>query len=399
MSAIRLPERGRRCFDQLPATIERLLTGATAGPALDEALLSGRFPRVALIYLDAFGWSFLERQRDRGHPLLDRVASEGVLIQLTSQFPSTTTAHATTIHSGLPVAEHGLYEWHLLEPSLNRLITPLLFSFSGDGRRESLAGVLDPENVYPRESLYARLAEQGVRSSVAQSVAYAHGSPSSVLLRGADVLPFSKARQGLAAAAAALAASEVGYALVYLDEVDSLMHRIGPEEPAADAGFATALTLVDQAPFPPGTLVLLTADHGMSPIDPKRTVYVNEVWPELAGHLVTGADGKPLAPAGSCRDLFLHVRDGQVNEVRDRLAERLDGIADVTAVDELVADGAFDTPSARLAARLGDVVVLPRFGEAVFWHEPGHFVQEFHGQHGGLSPQEMEIPLLAWIAP
>ena len=27
MSAIRLPERGRRCFDQLPATIERLLTG------------------------------------------------------------------------------------------------------------------------------------------------------------------------------------------------------------------------------------------------------------------------------------------------------------------------------------------------------------------------------------
>jgi Type I phosphodiesterase / nucleotide pyrophosphatase len=399
MSAIRLPERGRRCFDQLPATIERLLTGATAGPALDEALLSGRFARVALIYLDAFGWSFLERQRDRNHPLLERVASDGLVAQLTSQFPSTTTAHVTTIHSGLPVAEHGLYEWHLLEPSLDRLITPLLFSFSGDGRRESLAGVLDPETVFPRESLYARLAEQGVRSSVAQPAAYAHGSPNRVLLRGAHVIPFSRSTEGLAAAADALAATDAGYALVYLDEVDSLMHRIGPEEAAADAAFAAALTLVDRTPFPSGTLVLLTADHGMSPVDPGRTVYVNEVWPELTGHLAAGADGKPLAPAGSCRDLFLHVRDGETREVCDELAQRLDGVADVMEVDRLVTDGAFDTPSERLAARLSDVVVLPHLGEAVFWHEPGHFTQDFHGQHGGLSPREMEIPLLAWATP
>jgi hypothetical protein len=42
--------------------------------------------------------------------------------------------------------------------------------------------------------------------------------------------------------------------------------------------------------------------------------------------------------------------------------------------------------------------VLPHYGEAVFWHEPGRFVQGLYGQHGGLSPQEMEIPLLAWVA-
>jgi hypothetical protein len=43
-------------------------------------------------------------------------------------------------------------------------------------------------------------------------------------------------------------------------------------------------------------------------------------------------------------------------------------------------------------------VVLPHHGEAVYWHEPGRFVQQLHGQHGGLSPQEMEIPLVAWVA-
>jgi Type I phosphodiesterase / nucleotide pyrophosphatase len=396
VSSTRLPEQGRRCFDQLPATIERLLTGVAAGSALDEPVLRERFERVALVYLDAFGWTFLERQHD--HPLLGRVRADGLVAQLTSQFPSTTTAHVTTIHSGLPVAEHGLYEWHLLEPTLNRLITPLLFSFSGDSERETLAGVLDPEDIYPGESFYARLAEHGVRSSVAQPVTFARSSPNKVLLRGADVLPFSTPEEGLAAAAAALAATELAYALVYLDEVDGLMHDVGPDAAAADLAFADALTMIEHASFPSGTLVLLTADHGMSPVDPTRTVYVNQIWPELAAYLATGADGKPLAPAGSCRDLFLHVRSGHIDEVRDGLSDRLDGIAEVVTAEALIAAGVFAEPSAHLRTRLGDVVVLPRYGEAVFWHEPGRFVQNLHGQHGGLSPQEMEIPLLAWIA-
>jgi hypothetical protein len=396
VSTIVPPEQGRRCFDQLPATIERLLTGATTGPWLDEPLLCERFERVVLIYLDAFGWTFLERQPN--HPLLGRARSDGLVAQLTSQFPSTTTAHVTTIHSGLPVAEHGLYEWHLLEPALNRVITPLLFSFAGDGERETLAGVLTPEDVYPAESLYPRLAAHGVQSSVAQSAAFAHSSPNRVLLRGAQVLPFSTDDQGLAAAAAAVSGAELGYAVVYLSEVDTLMHHVGPGGAAADLAFARALTSVERAPFPAGTLVLLTADHGMSPVDPARTVYVNRVWPELAAHLETGADGKPLAPAGSCRDLFLHVRDGHVDEVCEQLSGRLDGTAEVVTTEALIAAGVFSEPSAKLRSRLGNVVVLPRYGEAVFWHEPGRFVQDLHGQHGGLSPQEMEIPLLAWIA-
>jgi hypothetical protein len=135
----------------------------------------------------------------------------------------------------------------------------------------------------------------------------------------------------------------------------------------------------------------------MSPVDPARTAYVNELWPGLVEHLETGADGKPLAPAGSCRDLFLHVREGHVDDVVAGLAERVDGLADVVTAETLIADGIFAEPSPRLRARLGDVVLLPRYGEAVYWHEPGRFVQDLNGQHGGLSPAEMEIPLVAWV--
>lgn len=392
---MRPPEQGRRCFDQLPATIEHLLTGANSGPVLDEPLLRERFQRVAVVYLDAFGWLFLERQRE--HPLLRRVRSSGLVAQLTSQFPSTTSAHVTTIHSGLPVAEHGVYEWHVLEPTLNRLITPLLFSFAGDGERETLTGLLDPEDVFPTESLHTRLAAAGVQSSIAQPAAFAFSSPNRVLLRNANVLPFSAPHEGLAAAAAALAATDTAYALIYLEEGDALMHAVGTDDPAVDEVFAEALTAIERAPFPSGTLVLLTADHGMSPVDPERTIYVNHAWPDLVTHLETGADGKPLAPAGSCRDLFLHVCDGHVDEVLHRLGDRLDGIAHVVTAETLIAEGVFAEPSPRLRTRLGHIVVLPHYSEAVYWHEPNRFVQHLHGQHGGLSPQEMEIPLLAWV--
>ena len=389
------PEQGTRCFDQLPATVERLLTGARNGPVLDEPFLRERFERVALVYFDAFGWTFLERHAD--HPVVERARADGLLTQLTAQFPSTTTAQVTTVHSGLPVAEHGLYEWHVYEPTLDRLITPLLFSFAGDGIRGTLLGQIDPDALFPTDSVYARLADAGVRSTVVLPASIAGSAPNVGLLRMADAVPFETAQGALAAASRALD-EDTAYAHVYLDALDSLMHGVGTDDPAV--GFVTRSVLDDlhRATFPPGTLVLLTADHGMSPVDPDRTVYVNELWPGLAERLETGADGKPLAPAGSCRDLFLHVREEHVDEVCAALSERLDVAADVVAVDELVAEGIFTEPSPRLRERLANVVVLPRYGEAVYWHEPGRFAQQLHGQHGGLSPQEMEIPLLAWVA-
>jgi hypothetical protein len=389
------PEQGRRCFDQLPATVERVLTGTTEGPALHEPLLRERHERVMLVYLDAFGWTFLERHA--GHPLFDRARAEGLLVQLTSQFPSTTTAQVTTIHSGLTVAEHGLYEWHVYEPSLDRLITPLLFSFAGDAARGTLTGLIDPDDLFPSTSVHGSLAAQGIRTSVVLPAAIAPSAPNVALLRGTDVRSFADPERAFAVAAEALDAGS-RHVHVYVDTIDSLMHAVGPDDPLADAAIRMLLDALAGTVFPPGTLVLLTADHGMSPVDPARTVYVNELWPELASQLETGADGKPLAPAGSCRDLFLHARPEQVADVRDGLGERLGDLAEVVAVEELVAQGVLAEPSARLRARLANVVVLPRHGEAVYWREPGRFEQHLHGQHGGLSPQEMEIPLAAWVA-
>jgi hypothetical protein len=152
------PAYGGRCFADIPGAVVRLLTGDGEGGLDPDVLgdLDRRWTRVALVLVDAFGWSCAERHAE--HPFLRRVAAEGRLARLTSQFPSTTSAHMTTLHTGLPVGETGIYEWFQLEPALDRVIAPLLFSYAGDDERETLrASDLDPDTLYPATTVYERL--------------------------------------------------------------------------------------------------------------------------------------------------------------------------------------------------------------------------------------------------
>ena len=364
-------------FDELPGLIEAKLT---------------QHARVVLVYFDAFGWRFLERHAD--HPLFAGAEVE----RWSACFPSTTTVHSTTIHSGLPLGEHGLYEWNVYEPRLDRLITPLWFCFAGDGRPGTLfdAG-FTAHDLFPEQTLYRRLLP--VPSHVAMPTGIARSATSNQLLRPATVHSFDDKADGLARLCGALAAEERAYGTMYLGDADALMHMAGPDAPEVAALMEETLSAIEAAPWPEGTLVLLTADHGMEGISPERTTYVNVVWPELAQHMAVGADGKPLAPAGSCRDLFLHVLPERLEEVEARLAELLVDVADVRRVDSLLADGLFGANiTEALTSRLANLVVLPEPGEAAYWLEPGRFEQTFMGQHGGLSANELEIPLVSWLA-
>jgi hypothetical protein len=85
--------------------------------------------------------------------------------------------------------------------------------------------------------------------------------------------------------------------------------------------------------------------------------------------------------------------------VEARLGELLAGVADVRTVDALLDEGLFGpNVTEALTSRLANLVVLPAPGEAAYWLEPGRFEQHFHGQHGGLSANEMQIPLVSWTA-
>ena len=115
----------------------------------------------------------------------------------------------------------------------------------------------------------------------------ARSQTSKVLLQPASVHPFDDHREGLARLCSALADEERAYGTIYFGDADALMHMTGPDAPEVAALMEEHLSAFAEAPWPEGTLVLLTADHGMEGISPERSTYVNVVWPELGEHLVS----------------------------------------------------------------------------------------------------------------
>ena len=382
-------------FAALPDTVARLLGAGEGGVELDG--IPARARHVVLVLLDAFGWRFFTRHGD--HPLLRRLHA---VAPLTTQFPSTTTAHVTTLHTGVALGEHGLYEWNIYEPSLDALITPMLFCYAGDAARDTLlrAGV-DPGLLWPSApTFYERLAAAGVASHVFGPATFTPSTVDSVLARGADLHPVADLPSGLATLAATLRAADgPAYAYFYWDEVDAVGHQHGPSSPQFAAAAQRCLDALDAGlrDLPEETIVLLAADHGQVDVDPATTVYVNEAWPGIVDLLAHDGRGRPLAPAGSARDLFLHCRAEAIDELVDGLERLLGERATVHRVADVVAAGWLGTVGERLRARLADVCVLPAPGETVWWRERHRFDMRFRGHHGGLSEDEARTQVAALV--
>lgn len=367
-----------------------------------DAFASEQYDAVVLFLVDGFGWRFFERFQDV--PFLRRVARDGRVEKLTSQFPSTTAAHITTIHTGLPVGESGVYEWFFYEPSLDRIIAPLLFSRAGDTVRDTLKKFkVDPATLYPTRTFYQELVNLGVRSHVFGLRDYTPSTYSLQVMRGADLHAFRTLPEALVNLGLEIEKqTSPSYFHFYFDKVDGICHEYGPNAPQLEAEIETFLLVLENffaRVFKSGkrVLFLLTADHGASEVDPRTTVFLNAD-PRFKGveHFFRSSHkGELLVPAGSARDMFLHVKDGLIDEAQYFLATRLVGKADVVKVQELIEDGYFGpTISPEFRARVGNLVILPYRGEAVWWFVKDKFEQKFYGHHGGLTPQEMEIPLL-----
>jgi predicted AlkP superfamily pyrophosphatase or phosphodiesterase len=323
---------------------------------------------------------------------------------MTAQFPSTTSAQVTSIHTGLEVGQTGIYEWFQYEPQVDRIIAPLLFSYAGDKVAESLSSSeVPPSEFFPFETIYQKLQDHKIVSHLVQPVQLSSSPYSQRMGRGAHVLSYFTLQQGLQGIKETLCkrSDQKAYILLYYPDIDSVGHRKGPGSNELEEEVLRTLDLLEKELMESLSLqgkkvaLMLSADHGMCAVDPKKTWYVNKEYPRITSFCKKSALGYLLAPAGSCRDLFLHIQEEALEEVFGTLTELLEGRAEVWKTSELISAGLFGSHvSSRFLQRVGDLVILPYEGEGVWWLEKHRFEQHFYGAHGGLSREELDIPFL-----
>ncbi len=358
-------------------------------------------PKKIIVFLiDGFGWRFIEEFKD--HPFIQWIIKNGILSKITSQFPSTTSAHVTLFHTGQPVGKSGIYEWYYYEPKIDDIICPLLFSFAGDQKRDTLKKVnIKPEKILSQETFYQLLDRYQIHSYIFQSREYTPSTYSNCVFKKANVIPYRTLSEGITWLINLFnQENNPAYFFLYFDKIDSISHTYGPNSFYVKNEITNFLTFLEKIFLPflennrKETVFLMTADHGHMNVDPATTFYLNKRIPSIKKFLLSNKNGKLLVPAGSPRDLFLYVKKEFLFQAKKILEKRLKGIAEVYLTNELIENNFFgEKISRKFLSHLGNLVVLPYENRTVWWFEKNRFEMKFFGHHGGLSKEEMEVGL------
>lgn len=395
-----LPAYRERSLVNLAATVLELFGGRAPHPPLPRGLLPelDGVRRVVLLVVDSLGWErFLPLLEDKSL-IFRRLAQEGKLAQLTSVFPSTTTSALATLASALAPEEHGLLGYRLYLRELGLVANMLRLSPEGLRRPDTLLEMgLSLRRLFTFRTIYERLAPRGVRSLALIRVIFRGSGFSRLLYRGAEEVPFAASSDMCVRLRKLLELYPEERLLIgaYWDAVDTIGHLWGPAQEELEAEvrqLAYSLEREFFARLSPkaarGTLVLICADHGQVEVRPEEAFRITR-YPKLRRSLL-------LPPTGDFRASYLHLRQGELGPIKRYLqGRRFQEKLVVVESSEALAGGLFGPEGAMpegFLPRIGDLLLLARSRGFIFYPYEGPLLR---GYHGGLSREEMLVPLLA----
>ena len=338
---------------------------------------------VVLLLCDALGRQQLDAALQARHlPNLTRLIEEaaGGLQQLTSIFPSTTTAALTSITTAQPPAKHGImgmYQWIDEVGSVCNMLQFVTLAEKPVPFSEDL--------VRSVPNIHQLLAARNIPSYAISSKAYEGTAFTGLLHQDAHYLGCVAQSDisHLLAQSFAQAGKRRSLHYVYWPMVDTIAHIYGPQsEPHllelefVDLMLGKVMAQCAAA----GYNLVFTADHGQAALDPPRAIRVDQDLRGLLRHV----------PGGGRRAMYLST--DHKDAVRQVDALQVDGI-EVIDSEDAIARGWFGGDCAPFRSRVGDLVVLTAADRQLLY-DYDHGLSVYRGAHASLSAAEMLVPLL-----
>ncbi len=335
---------------------------------------------VVLLVVDGLGYQFLQR-------FPDSVMAKHCVKRLTSVFPTTTATAVTALALGVPAQQHGITGWFTYLRELGAVVMPLPFMPRGGGGCYSDQGV-PASAMLDAKALLPNLA----RPTQLSSPAYiADSGFSRAIYGGVERASHQSLQQLFDGLAAGIRRRGDPLIWGYWTELDALAHQYGCQSVEVVSHFekidnAFAQWLEEIAGN--DALVLVTADHGLIDADPQQQLQI-ERHPQLAKMLRLPLCGEPRAA-------FCYLRPGAQSDFEQYMQQYFADLFEVCPSEQLLAQNLFGrgAASARIADRIGDVTVLAKKRATIKdrLQQERPFFQR--GVHGGLSAQELYVPLV-----
>jgi hypothetical protein len=396
------PDYSGRSIVNLPSSICNLLGVPGLGaPALHADLLAqlgGPYRRVVFLLVDALAFSRLQKWMQLPEfAIWKQLSEKGSLAPLSSVSPSTTCAALTSLWTGRTPAEHGIagYELWLKEYGLvANMIFHAPFSFERQVGSLQHAG-FNPETFLGHRPLGAHLAQHGVQSYALQHHALLGTGLSTMFFPQVNKAGFFSPSDLWVSLRQLLESKteENMFTWVYWPDVDTLSHKFGPDDERVRSEFASFTAGFERlfwnalsSDARKDTLFILAADHGHV-LTEKDPHYDLRNHPGLTRRLY-------IKPTGENRLVLLYIKPGQIEAVREYIVRTWPNQFAVLDSGHAQSAGLFgpEPHSPRLTERIGDLVVAAR-GNAYWWW--GAKENPLLGRHGGLTPEEMIVPLLS----
>jgi hypothetical protein len=333
--------------------------------------------RVCLLVVDGLGWELL-RQHRAAAPFLSELALAGR--PLSAGFPATTVTSLASLGTGRPPGQHGLLGYQVAVPGEGRLLNGLRW----DSR-------VDPLAWQPGSTIFERAAAAGIDGYRVAQASLADTGLSVATMRGALVLGADTVGALVGQAAAALRRSERALASVYHPDLDSTGHVFGSSSDAWRYHLGHVDKLAEQlaGALPAGTVLHVTADHGMVDAGPQDRIDADAEPGLREGVALLGGDA---------RARHVYARPGAQDDVLAAWREVLGLRAWVVAREEAIADGWFGEVDPALAPRIGDVVAATIGPAAIVAARTEPRESRLIGMHGSLTPADQLVPLLTAAA-
>ena len=396
------PKYKNNCFSNIPATVLNLFGIKKKKPTVSkkyfEKYLSKRYKNIVLFLIDALGF-YQWKQYANKYPLFKKLDKKRFLYPITSVFPSTTASALNTLSSGLTPAEHGLFEWTLYLPEIDKTIETLPFKEIGKKRDSLLKENVDPKILFNAQTIFGLLKRNKISSFMFLNKVFANSTYSKLYAKGSLVSSFTNFSDLVVNFKNQLIKSQGrNYFFVYWDKLDSLGHDYGPKSDACKAElskishlFLTEFIKKLNEKTKKQTLLIITADHGQIDVNPQETIYLNKD-KKLISSLQKDRKGEIIFPTGSARDAFLHVKETELKEIHSYLEKKLKNKADIIKTSEAVKFGLFGGKvKPKFKDRLGNLTILP-YKNYTIWREFKNKKFKHLGHHGGLTKEEMLIP-------
>jgi len=339
--------------------------GAAGTPAVE---FQDSVDHVVLILIDGLGWLSLQDHAE----LAPSLVQGSHMDSWHAEVPTTTPAGLAAIGTGLAPGESGFVGASFYLPETEQILSPLHWPER-----------TPPVMVQSEETIFSLMERESIHVTSIGPGAYSDSGLTQAIFRGGRYLAAGTPQEYADALSLVHESDGKTFTYVYWPDLDRAGHRYGVasrqwrDSLQVVNELVSGLTLVSR----PGTLMVLTADHGMVDVTESDRIPMEGI-SSLRGHIAHIA-GEPRF-----RHVYLNCSaDSVVNAVQREIGFGFD----VYTRHQIEATGTFGPIAPGIEERIGDLVCIAR-ESWILTSDVDKRVSSFIGQHGSHTPYELLIP-------